>query len=319
MNTSSGPVLSVVVVIVSDTTARPSASRLADCLEALERQEGAPPVEVIVPHLAEVDGLDAVRARFPSVRFLPVPDVTARVGGREHHDVLRARGLAAARGDIVGLLEDHARPDRRWCANVAAAHRGPHAGIGGAIENGVDRLLNWAVYYCDFGKYQNPVPEGETAYSSDANTTYKRGALERVRSSWDASFREVVVNGALKAAGHTIALDRGMVVFQNRTGLSLRDAVHERFVWGRSYAATRRVLLPPGRRLAYAALSPVLPIVLFHRMARTALQRGSFGTFAAAAPLIALLLVTWSAGEGVGYLAGLEQEPSPAASRQPAL
>lgn len=316
MDVSTQPVLSVVVVIVSDTTARATAGHLDDCLQALAAQVEAPPTEVIVPHLVEVEGLDRVRARFPSVRFLAVPGVAARTGGREHHDALRAFGLAAARGEVVGLLEDHARPDPRWCAAVAAAHRAPHAAVGGAIENGVDRPLNWAVYYCDFGKYQNPVPAGETPFASDANVTYKRAALESVRSCWEGAFREVVVNGALRARGAAIVLDPQVVVYQNRTGLRVGEALHERFVWGRSYAATRRALLPLPRRLVHAALSPVLPAVLFLRMARTAWSRGSFATFAAAAPLTVLLLSTWSAGEGVGYLLGIEPHATPEPSRQ---
>ncbi len=31
------------------------------------------------------------------------------------------------------------------------APRTGYAAIGGAIENGINRPLNWAVYYCDFG------------------------------------------------------------------------------------------------------------------------------------------------------------------------
>lgn len=303
------PLVSVVVVIVSDTTTpRASAAHLAECLDALASQTDAPPFEVIVPHTTAVDGLEAVRARFPDVRFLPAPDVVARVGGREHHDVLRARGMAVARGEIVGLLEDHARPHPRWCAAVADAHRSPHAAIGGAIENGVDTPLNWAVYYCDFGKYQNPVAAGETAFASDANVTYKREALEAVRPAWQEAFREVVVNGALKGQGRTIALDPRVIAYQNRHGLALTPALRERFSWGRSYAATRRSQLPPVRRLILAMLAPALPAVLLYRMGRTARARGSFATFGRALPFTALLLVSWSAGEGLGYVTGVADE-----------
>ena len=316
MSSPPNSLLSVVVVIVSDTTqTRGSAAHLGDCLDALSKQVEAPPLEVIVPHLEDVEGIEVVRTRFPWVRFLPVSDVVARVGGREHHDVLRSRGLAAARGDLVGLLEDHARPDSRWCASVAAAHRKPYAAIGGAIENGVDRPLNWAVYYCDFGRYQNPVPAGETPFASDANVIYKRAALERVRPSWQESFREVVVNGALMSLGQAIALDPEIIVYQNRQGLTLDTALRERFVWGRSYAATRRALLPLPKRVAYAALSPVLPAILLIRMARTAWARHSFGTFARAVHITLLLVATWSAGEGVGYLLGVQPGPSRTQSR----
>jgi hypothetical protein len=319
MSTLPAPVLSIVVVIVSDTTERASAAHLGRCLDALAKQVDAPPFEVIVPHLPQVADLDRVRGRFPWVTFLTADDVTARAGGREHHDVLRSRGLAAARGDVIGLLEDHARPDPGWCASVMSAHGGPHAAIGGAIENGVERPLNWAVYYCDFGRYQNPVPAGETPFASDANTTYKRQALERVRPVWQESFREVVVNGALKNLDATIALDPRIVVYQNRVGLTLRTALRERFVWGRSYAATRRALLPLTKRLFYAVLSPLLPAVLFLRMAKTSNERGSLRTFVPAIPLTLLLLVTWSAGEGMGYLFGLKVAAPRALSPQSAL
>src|SRR5262245_5226237 len=121
MTSASSPLLSVVVAIVSDTTSgRADAVHLARCLEALDRQLERPPIEVLVPYLANVDGLDAVQRRFPHVTFIPVRDVEAKPGNREHHDVLRARGLAAARGDIVGMVEDHSVPDARWCATVVA-------------------------------------------------------------------------------------------------------------------------------------------------------------------------------------------------------
>ena len=244
--------------------------------------------------------------------MLDPPGSPRHRGGREHHDVLRARGLGAARGELVGLLEDHARPGADWCARVVAAHGKPYAAIGGAIENGVDRPLNWAVYYCDFGRYQNPVPAGPSAFASDANVTYKRSALWPIRASWEESFREVVVHGALAARGETVALDPSIVVHQDRRDLRLGAAVRERFVWGRSYGATRAALLPRSTRMIYAVCSPLLPAILVLRMARTAwIRRTHFGAFLRALPLIAVLVTIWSAGEGVGYATGRPRRPGP--------
>ena len=204
---------------------------------------------------------------------------------------------------MIGLVEDHARPDPRWCANVVAAHRQGYAAIGGAIENGVDRPLNWAVYYCDFGRYENPLPAGESPFASDANVTYKRAALEAIRPSWEQSFREIVVNGALASRGEKVALHPAIVVYQNRQHLRLGAALRERFVWGRSYAATRCALLGAPARLAYAALSPALPGVLLFRMATTSWRRRRhFGRFLLALPITATLVMVWSLGEAVGYL-----------------
>jgi hypothetical protein len=298
------PELSVVVAIVSDTTGpRADVRHLEGCLDALSRQRDAPPTEVIVPYHQNVEGIDGLARRFPEVQFLAVTDAeaTSDGGGREHHDVLRARGMAAARGELIALVEDHGRPDPSWCANIAAAHRADYAAIGGAIENGVDRPLNWAVYYCDFGRYQNPVPSGESGFASDANTSYKRGALESVRSLWDGRFREVVINGALISRGEKVALRPEIVVYQHREGLRLGTALRERYIWGRSYAVTRCELLSDGKRLAYAVLSPALPVLMTLRLARTARERGRFGKFIRAMPLIAALLVSWGFGEAMGY------------------
>ena len=116
--------LSIIVGLSSDTNARVAcANHLAECLVALAAQVDAPPLEVIVPHQEPVLGLDEVKKRFPWVRFLSAPDVVKRVGGREHHDVLKARAIAASTGDLIGLLEDHELPDERWAASVVAAHR----------------------------------------------------------------------------------------------------------------------------------------------------------------------------------------------------
>ncbi len=201
MENKDAPLLSVVVVIVSDTTGvRSKAKFLEGCLDSLTHQNSPPPMEIVVPYRPPVDGLEEVEKRFPGVRFVRVeglPDGGGAAGSREHHDALRARGMLLARGEIVGLLEDHVRADANWCAGVVEAHKGAYSGVGGAIENGIDRPLNWAVYFCDFGKYQNPVPEGNTTYASDANVSYKRSALEAIRHVWQDSFLEMAVNWEL--------------------------------------------------------------------------------------------------------------------------
>ena len=299
------PLLSIIVGFSSDTNAAVArADHLAECLEALTKQVDAPPMEIIVPHHEPVEGLAEVKRRFPEVHFLSAPDVVKHVGGREHHDAPRARAIAVAKGELVGLLEDHEIPDPHWAAGVVAAHRRTDAGIGGAVENGVDRALNWAVYYCDFGRYQNPVPAGEAPFASDANVTYKRAELERVRPVWEEAYREVPVNEALRSLGKTISLDPRIVVYQNRRGLTFGNALRERFSWGRSYAATRSTWLNMPKRIAYAALSPVLPPLLLFRMARRARDRNRhFAEFMRSIPYLVPLLISWSLGEMAGYLA----------------
>lgn len=302
------PVLSVVVAIVSDTTGAPDVSHLEPCLTALAQQSGASTMEVIVPYHPAVEGIQKMRLKYPAVRFLEVPNLRTYLGqggSREHHDELRARGLAAARGAIVALIEDHgiAAPD--WSTRVLEAHRTGFAAIGGAIENGIDKPLNWAVYFCDFLRYQNPVPEGESYLASDANVTYKRPALEAIRPVWKEIFHESSVNDALRVRGERIALSPRIVLYQHRLGLRVSGALKERFVWGRSYAATRARLVDTPKRMFWAIFSPALPALMMARMTLMALRkRRTFIAYLRALPLTFALIVSWSFGELTGYLTG---------------
>jgi hypothetical protein len=301
------PRLSVIVTIVSDTTVRAGVAHLTRSLEALEPQAADGGVEIIVAYAAPLAGIDSLARRFPRVRFLPVEDLEHRPGGgsREHHDELRARGLAAASGELVALLEDHALPAADWCRQVLEAHREQYAGIGGAIENNVDRMVNWAVYFCDFGRYQNPVPNAETDRVSDANVSYKRASLDAVKTVWSRSFHEPAVNGALMARGEKLLLSPRIVVHQNREGIGLADALRERFIWGRSYARARSRSAGAARALVYAGLSPLLPGLLLLRMGRQVMEkRRHRARFLMALPVTAALLTAWAAGEGAGYLSG---------------
>jgi hypothetical protein len=304
---STDPLLTVVVTVVSDTTEQADTSHLEGCLKALQGQVEPPRMEVLVTCDARLVGIQELQQRFPDVGFIPVEKLrTARSGpSREHHDELRGIGIQRARAPLVALIEDCGRPDSHWCAELVKEHGQPYAAVGGAMENGIDRLLNWAVYFGDFGRYQNPVRHGPSPYVSDANVCYKRAALERVADSWADTYNEARVHAALAQRGEILALSPDVIIFQHRLNLRLGPALMERYVWGRSYAAVRVGTLAGSRRAVFAALCPLLPLLLllrqFKKVVRTKRNRGAF---LRALPLTALLDVAWSYGEFVGYLTG---------------
>jgi hypothetical protein len=298
------PMLSIVIAIIAG-----GRDPLESCLEALEADAVAYRVECIVPYDGRLDGLTQLARRFPWVEFVDAQseiDVTQYGNAsREHHDILRAIGLRRARGRIVAMLEDHAPPSPGWCRAVFEAHKQPFAAVGGAVENGVNRLLNWAVYYCDFGRYQNPLPEGPTEFLSDSNASYKREALASVKDLWFDSFRETFVNWELARRGEALRFDPRMVVHQTRKSLRLLPALRERYVWGRSFAGTRASETTMIRRVISAALSFLLPAVLTLRVVSRALRkRRNLDRLVLSAPLIVLLETIWSLGEFVGYVTG---------------
>ena len=299
------PELSVVVAVIAG-----GQEPMATCLAALAAGAQAEAIECIVPYDARLDGIEHLRQCFPWVDFIDTRSQidAAQFGAfsREHHDILRAIGLRRARGRIVALLEDHGTPAPEWCAAVLAAHHGPEAAVGGAVENGVNRVLNWAVYYCDFGRYQNPVPEGPAEFLSDSNIAYKREALESVSELWSDAFHETSVNWELRRRGADLRLDPRMVVYQTRRGLRWLPALRERYVWGRSFAGTRAAESSAVRRVMLAGMSFALPALLSWRIVVHALRRRRhLGQLLRALPLIVLLETIWAAGECAGYVFGL--------------
>lgn len=295
-------------IVVAPTAAR--GAFLADALEALAAQCETPACELIVP-VDESIAYAALAVRFPQVRFVPVSG-TAELSAshdpgiaHEAIDLRRAAGIAAARAPLVALTDEHARPRADWCAAIIAAHAAaPHAAIGGAVENARDRALNWALFFMDAGRYQNPLDAGLALFVSDVNVSYKRAALERTRA-WQPSYHETGLHDALRAAGETLWLSRELVVGVDRGAMTLSAALRERFAWARLYAGRRAREVAPHVRAALCVGAPLLALLLLARQARLAFARGRHvRAFARALPLLALLDLTSSLGELAGYLSG---------------
>ena len=296
--------ITVVVALISGQTAD-----LERCLAALRAQRDAPSIDVLVPYDEPCRDVLRLGAAFPEVRFLPLTGVDTRRGraggSHEHHHLLRTLGIAAATGETVALTEDHAHVAPQWCASLLAALQShPRAaGVGGAIEWDGDTLLSYAVYLCDFGRYQNPLPEQASPFVSDTNVAYRRHVLEEIRAAWAEQYSEIVAHEALAHRGYELWLTPDAVSWQRRRGMRWRSALRERVVWGRSYGSARLRHAGTMRRYAYAAGTLGLPFLLTWRIvAGVWRRRRRVGLTVRAVPALLILTAAWSLGESLGYL-----------------
>ena len=281
--------LSVVVITVE------SAARLRTCLEALGRQS-APPAEILVPWDGSHGSPAALEREFPGVRFLPAGDRKLTFAQ------LRAQGIAHAKSAIVAITEDHFTPAQDWCRQIQDAHQSKHAAIGGAVEKQTpDHVLGWAFYLADYLRYLDPA-EGPSAHLTDGNVTYKRAALTQIRDCWTAEFHENVVHGALAAAGHSLWLSPRIVVRQKRH-ITLRDAMRDRYAFGRLFGSTRVEGMSAAARLKLTILCVLLPAVLLMRVAQHVLRTRRYAAqWLRAMPALLLISTVWAWGEFVGYV-----------------
>lgn len=302
--TTDSPDISIVITLVS------GARHLEDCLLGLLRQQDCnlDKVEIIVPFDAQDQEIRSLERGFPDVIFHATRksvDAPAWLS-HEHFDELRSAGLRLAHGKIIAMLVDHEIPAPSWCRKMLEEHaRLPHAAIGGAVENRIDRPINWATYFYDFGRYQNPVKPGASGFLTDVNIAYKREALNGISHVWQHRFHEPHVHEALLANGETLWLSPEIIVDQNRIGLTLREVIRERQVWGRYFAGNRVAGKGAAVRAAYCVFSPAIPFIILAKMLLNVVQKKRLGgKFFQALPCILLLTAAWSWGEFVGYATG---------------
>lgn len=291
------PDLSVVVIPIIGP------APLVNLLSALDAQR-TDRVEVIVACDSLIGDIGAFRERFPGIDFVWFL-------GRRTPAELRATGVARAAADILALVEDHCLPTPDWCASILAAHaETPAVAIGGAIDKGfqagrrTDTALNWAIYLADYSRYMLPLPAGPGPGASDCNGSYKRAALEETRDHWQLQFHENVINAVLRDRGHVPWFAPNVVVHEQRQ-LTWRQALHDRYAFGRLFGSTRVAGAPLVRRAVMSAAATLLPPLLVFRVARNVVSRRRYRfAFLRAAFPLAAVASAWVIGELLGYVTG---------------
>lgn len=298
------PVLTVVVTVVEGGAA------LERCLAALSTQVDAPPMEVIVPFDDTIREVSALTGRFPNCRFVEMGMIAAAGSGanafaqHERYDCRRSAGLKAAQGRCVAMLEDRGWPRDDWARTMVSLHdRTPNVVIGGAIESGAVGILRWAVYFCDFGRYEPPLESGDAEYVSDVNICYKRAELEAVRPLWEARYQEATVNWGLRREGLRLYLSDQPRVVEERGPVRLWPLLAERVHWGRTFGNVRGRESARAVSVGRAVLAPLVPAILLwrHLQKQRAVQRRVW-RFARVLPATLLLMLCWSLGEAIGEL-----------------
>ncbi len=304
------PDISVVVAIVDGGAA------LRACLNALANQIGDYKVEVIVPY-DQLSLEDAGMADdFPGFRFL---DLGVLAGGmvprnaldlHRFWDIRRSEGIKAARGRRIGLVEDRGIPAETWIASVMdLMDETGAAAVGGCADNGYDTTWNWAVHICDFGRYMAPLPTSETDFLSATNVCYRADKLRALRHLYEHRFYEPSIHAALQANGDKMVLSDRPRTTQYRPRIPTFTLAGEWFHWGRKYARIRSGEISFGLRAFRAAVTPLLPFVLFTRHLRNQMHKRVYlGKFWPASPLVFLIVTMWAFGELIGYFQGEEPE-----------
>jgi len=275
-----------------------SEALLRGCLDSLKGQAETPDTELIVAANFDGEIRTACEREFANLKFLALSSETTVPR-------LRSAGIAAARGEIVALAEDHCSFDRNWCATLKKAHELPYSVIGGSVENSArQRALDWAVYFSDYGRYMLPNQPGEAPFLSGNNVSYKRAALEEVQEQYHDGFFETSVHAELLRRGYRLYLAPAAIVYHNKT-YAFGDAFAKCYHLARAFAGRRMFRAGTLKRLTYGAGSLLLPLLLPARIVvRTLRKKRRAKELCLALPFLVVLMAGWAFGEFCGYLLG---------------
>jgi GT2 family glycosyltransferase len=292
---ASAPKISVVIAAVNELVL------LRNCLKALEAQAGAERIEIVVvarPAGSGAETAATIAREFPRVVIVPGEGLTI--------PQMRARGLERTRAPIIAVLEDHTDVVPTWLEALLRGHETDAAVVGGSVTNGCFTAVDWAAFFTEYNEHMTPMPEGTVPSLPGNNASYKRSAIEACGDLFYRGLWETFLHAALAQKGFTFRCERGAEVIHAKP-FSFAHFAEQRWHLARSYAGMRVRDFPIGKRLFYAAASPLLlPLLTFRIVRRIAARPGQgYGpAFWKSLPLLLVFLSIWAVAEFVGYLAG---------------
>jgi hypothetical protein len=289
-------------VVVATTDSWPATRA---CLTAL-----LPQVEALGAELVLADGTGSALPeedgpRHPELVWLRKPGASVFE--------LRAAAVAASRGEIIALTEDHCVAGPDWCRRIIEAHRryADVLAVGGGVANGsTDSIVDWANYLLTFSTFLPPIDgHRRDRCPTASNASYKRAVFppdvgtDGPRAGWI----EFELNPKLHARRQFLVDDAILVHHVQSYGLLGFLASH--FHNGRSTAGLaafrswkeRRALLRSRLRQPRRLLATTLRVVKS--------QPGLPPMARKSIPLVAALACCHSAGEIAGLLFGAGRSP----------
>ena len=275
------------------------------CLDSIYDEARALGAEVIV---AASDGRG-----LPADYESSYPEVVPLIEDGASVFRLRAIGMAAARGEVIALTEDHCQAAPGWCEGHLRAHAEQlgAAVVGGPVGNGeTQNLTAWASFLMNHSPWMPPVSSGQRQRVDPSNVSFKRRVVPRTPS--EHGVPEMTLAERLRRAGEDTFTDERIPV-SHVQWLGVRHTFVIHFHSGRATSGLRlQEGMRASERIAGFGMSLLLgPAMLVQTVRRAWRKRVmSAGKLAAILPALTLACFSTAAGVTVGYIAGPGNSPA---------
>jgi len=269
-----------------------------DCLASVFAQKNAPSFEVIVVDCRGQENVARLAPRFPEARFI-------QLDKRETVPQLRRIGVEQARGEIVGIIEEHCLAADNWLAALSTAFSPGYVAVGGPVDFRKDsRLRDWITYFIEYNSYLPPWPDGDTFNVGSANAAYRRETLLCHRAVLNDGYWEAALHPKLLAEGAKFRSVPGMIVY-HRGPFDYFYYLRQRYLFSRAFSGARRQTISATQRAAYLLAAPAIPLLLLSRIgSRVFAKRCYPDKFLLSLPLLIPAMTSYVVGEWMGYAFG---------------
>jgi hypothetical protein len=233
--------------------------------------------------------------------------VTVEIGDMRSTARARAVGVLHATAPVVAFVEDHAFPAKGWAEALIQAHREPWAAVGPMMANAnPNSLVSWVNLIIEYAEWMEPVSAGVAEHLPGHNGTYKRALLLEYGDRLEAMLEaESILQWDMRAKGHQLYLEPAAKTYHQNFSAPF-SWVALRLNCGRLFAASRARTWSPWRRLLYAFVAPLIPLVRFHRIVGELHRPGrARHLMPRVLPLLFAGLVVDGTGEMIGYAFGV--------------
>lgn len=282
-------------VIIASVNGLPS---IAECLTALDKSRNGFDVEIVVVDSTDERTTDYIENNFPHVKLIKLSE-------RRGIPEMRLIGMKKAAGDYLIMTEDHCIAPENWFAEISRAHAAGYAVVGGAVENGsTTRLIDWAVFLCEYSGFMSPIPAGEAEYVAGNNVSYRRTAIEQIDESIKKDFWEYFLQVEMRRKNIKF-LSVPLMTISHKKEFGFFYFLSQRFHYSRSFAAMRRKKSSLWQQFIYLAYTPFSPFHLTWRIVKNVWQkRRHQRELLLSFPLLAIFMCSYAAGEFVGQVFG---------------
>ncbi len=280
-----------------------SSETIEKCLTSLTQQDNRENFEIIVVDSSNDQTSTIIKQNFPDIKLYTFTE-------RKYAGVARNFGISQSIGEIIAFTDSDCFVESNWINQIIEIHQKTEQPlIGGAIDNGnPESYIGWGYYFSSFSRW---LPASQEEQKTDLATgclTVKKWLFEKLGGfSEDRFCEDTLFSWKISQGGYLLLFSPRIKVFHINI-IDVQKFLTVKIKHGITYAQFRMKAQNFSliKRLIYIISFPLLPLIILAKKAQEIWKAKVYiYQFIITIPVTFLGIISWSYGELLGYLKGV--------------